>query len=285
MTVNLSQLRAFEAVAREGGFTRAARALRVTQPTISGQVRELEETYGVQLFERRGRSVELTAAGQRLHELSRRLFLLAAEAHELLSAESGAIRGRLRVGADAPFHLLPLLGRFSCRHPDVELQVSFGNSREVREAVLDQRCDVAVLPEVAPDPRLRVVHLCDEQVVLVVRRDHPWAAAGAVDVVELAGAALVFREEGSTTRAIFERAAADAGVEVHAALEIGSREAMREAVAAGLGVGMIFAGELGDDPRLAPVEVRGAALDVGEALVCLERRAGLPIIRALIEAR
>ena len=281
--MNLSQLRAFHAVATHGGFTRAARALHVTQPTLSGQVRALEDTYGAPLFERHGRGVALTELGRGLHGLTGQVFQLVDEAHQLLSAQRGAVRGSLRVAADAPFHVLPLLGAYRERYPEVDLALSFGNTASVLDAVLHRRADVAVLPGVARDARLRVVHLADEEVVLIVPRSHPWATRGVVDAADLTGTTVLRREEGSTTRVAFERALAELGIPTRPGLEVGSREAMREAVAAGLGVGVIFRGELGPDPRLAPVRVVGADLAVGEKLVCLARRAELPVIRALLE--
>ena len=107
--MNFAQLRAFHGVAVEGSFTRAAERLNVTQPTLSGQVKDLEQTFGVKLFERRGRGVALSELGQRLLGISRQIFGLEAEAQQLLSAARALTRGRLRVGADAPYHVLPVL--------------------------------------------------------------------------------------------------------------------------------------------------------------------------------
>ena len=99
--MNHAQLRAFHAVASEGSFTRAAVALHVTQPTLSGQVKALEESFGVRLFDRRGRKVMPTELGRELLDLTRRLFGLEAEAEHLLSAARGLSKGHLRIGADA----------------------------------------------------------------------------------------------------------------------------------------------------------------------------------------
>src|SRR5687768_13461963 len=111
--MNLAQLRAFHAVAAAGGFTRAAARLGVTQPTLSGQVKALEEAYGVELIERRGRQLALTEIGTALLDLTRRIFGLADEAEQLLGAARGLERGHLRLGADAPYHVLPALGAFT----------------------------------------------------------------------------------------------------------------------------------------------------------------------------
>ncbi|HEY4164795.1 MAG TPA: LysR family transcriptional regulator, partial [Dongiaceae bacterium] len=104
MSISQSQLRAFHAVATEGSFTKAAANLNVTQPTLSGQVRALEERYGVHLFDRRRRKIEVTDIGRQLLEITWRLFNLEIEAEQVLTAAKGLKRGHLRIGADAPYH-------------------------------------------------------------------------------------------------------------------------------------------------------------------------------------
>ncbi len=155
--MNHAQLRAFHAVALHGGFTRAAEALRLTQPTLSGQVKSLEEHYGVRLFERRGRSVELTDLGAALLDIARRIFGLEAEADQLLATARGLTSGQLRVGADAPYHVVPFLAGFSRRHPNIRLTMTFGNSEHVLQDLFDRRTDIAVLPDLDDDERLRAL--------------------------------------------------------------------------------------------------------------------------------
>jgi len=132
-----AQLRAFHAVATAGGFTRAAARLGVTQPTLSGQVKALEESYGVVLIERRGRQARLTELGEALVALTRRIFGLTEEAEQLLAAARGLERGHLRVGADAPYHILASLSRFVQRYPKLRLSLSVGNSETLIRDLLD----------------------------------------------------------------------------------------------------------------------------------------------------
>ena len=129
MAINHAHLRAFHAVAAEGGFSRAAVARHVSQPTLSGQVRALEERYGVKLFDRRGRGVELTDLGRALFEVTRRLFAQEAEAEQMLAAARGLTSGELRVGADAPYNVIPMLAALNRRYPGVRLTLAFGNGR------------------------------------------------------------------------------------------------------------------------------------------------------------
>ena len=268
------QLRAFHAVADNRGFTRAAEALNVTQPTLSGQVRGLEETYGVRLFERRGRGVELTPIGERLFAVTQRLMDDQAEALRLLTAARGLHTGVLRVGADAPYHVIPLLATFSGDHPGIQLSLSFGNSVEVLERLFERRCDVAVLPAVPSDRRLHVIPFQRERIGVFVERNHPWARRKAVAMADLTG---------SVTRAIFEQALAEAKVRPGPSLEVGSREAVREAVAAGFGVGAVFESEFGNDRRLHLLRVEGGTLETTEYAVCRQDRRTAPVVRAFLD--
>jgi LysR family transcriptional regulator, low CO2-responsive transcriptional regulator len=284
VSINPAQLRAFHAVASEGSFTRAARALNVTQPTLSAQVKGLEERYGVRLFDRRGRGVALTGLGEALLAVTRRLKAVEEEAEQMLAAARGLRTGTLRVGADAPYSIVPSLGAFSRRHPGIKLQLSIGNSNKVLTDLLEHRCDVALLADVAYDPRLFATPILEDRLLAFVAGTHPWAARGTVALSELVGERIVLREPGSSTRRLFETALGRRGIALREVMEIGSREAVREAVAAGLGVGIVAASELGHDDRIAPVEIADARLDTVEYLVCLEERRNLRIVRAFFEA-
>jgi len=284
VTINPAQLRAFHAVASEGSFTRAAQALNVTQPTLSAQVKGLEERYGVQLFDRRGRGIVLTGLGEDLLAVTRRHKAVEEEAEQILAAARGLRTGTLRVGADAPYSIVPSLGAFSRRHPGIRLQLSIGNSNKVLTDLLEHRCDVALLADVAYDPRLFATPILEDRLLAFVARTHPWAARGTVALSELVGERIVLREPGSSTRRLFETALSRRGIALREVMEIGSREAVREAVAAGLGVGIVAATELGHDDRIAPVEIVDARLDTVEYLVCLEERRNLRIVRAFFDA-
>jgi aminoethylphosphonate catabolism LysR family transcriptional regulator len=281
--MNLAQLRAFNAVAGTGGFTRAAARLGVTQPTLSGQVKALEEAYGVELIERRGRQLALTQTGAALLDLTRRIFGLAEEAEQLLAAARGLERGHLRLGADAPYHVLPALGAFVQRYPKLRLSLTVGNSEALLRDLFDHRIDVAVVANLAPDPRLHALAVRRDRLVLFVRKTHPWARRKWVKPAELAGERLVLREPGSSTRRVFETAMAAAGIALEEVIEINSREAVREAVAAGLGIGVVSESEFGNDQRLVKVTLAEADLGATEYVACLAERRELRLIRAFLE--
>ncbi len=281
--MNHAQLRAFHAVALHGGFTRAAEALRLTQPTLSGQVKSLETDYGVRLFERRGRSVELTDLGAALLDIARRVFGLETEAEQLLATARGLTSGQLRVAADAPYHVVPFLAAFSRRHPNIRLTMTFGNTERVLRELFERRTDIAVLPDLRDDERLHTLAFRRDRLVVFVDRGHAWSRRRSIRLEEIAGQRLIQREPGSTTRAIFEAALGRAGVTPAAVLEIGSREAVREAVAAGLGVGVVSQSEFGRDDRIHYLTVRDARLRTTEYAACLAARRDTPVIEAFFE--
>ncbi len=283
MTINHAQLRAFHAVADAGSFTRAAQIIHVTQPTLSGQVAGLEDTYGVKLFERRGRGIELTDLGHGLFGVTRRLFSQEAEAEQILSSARGLMSGLLRVGADAPYNVIPVLATFNRRHPGIRLSMTFGNSERVLQELFDRRSDIAVVPDISPDERLYAVPFRTDRLVVFVERGHAWAARRSIRLEELNGQRLILREVGSTTRAVFERAMAEAGIKPDQVLEIGSREAVREAVAAGLGIGVVFESEFGRDSRLHRLRLRDVKLQAVEYAACLSERRPVRVVRAFFD--
>ena len=284
MAITHSQLRAFHAVASAGSFTRAAAALHVTQPTLSAQVKSLEETYGALLFERRGRRIEPTELGQQLLGVTRRYFSLETEAEQLLAATRGLRGGHLRVAADAPQHVMATLSAFNRTYPGVRLSLSIGNSDEVLHQLLDHRADVAVIADLEPDARLFARPLRRDHLIAFVERAHPWARRGSIRLDDLARQRVVLRETGSTTRRAFEAAIARAGIAVGEVLEIGSREAVREAVAAGLGIGVVSAFEFGHDKRLRALAIVGRRIEVVEHVACLADRRDLRVVRAFLDA-
>jgi len=281
--MNYLHLRAFHAVATHGSFTRAAAALNVTQPTISDQVKVLENRYEVKLFERHSRRVEMTALGRALYEVARRQFKLEADAEQLLLTAKGLTHGRLRVAAGAPQLVIPLLGNFKRRHPGIQLALQFGNSEVVLRSLFERRCDLVMLPDIGADERLYAVPFRRDRLIAFVEGGHPWSTRRSITLADLQGEALVLREVGSRTRAVFETAMAGAGVVMGETLEIGSREGVREAVAAGLGIGIVSEGELGVDARLHAIAIRESGLEVTEYAACLAERQSVRVVSAFFD--
>lgn len=281
--MNYAHLRAFHAVANEGGFTRAADRLGVTQPTLSAQVKALEDNFGVALFDRRGRGIVATTLGRQLLDITRRLFLLEEEAQELLARARDLTTGHLRVSADGPYHVVPFLAAFAERYPAVHISLAIGNSQEVLNSLLHYQADVAVVADLEADPKLESIVCAESRLVVFVPRQHPWSRRRGIRLADLDGEPMVLREQGSMTRRIFERATARAKVKPRVIMEIESREAVREAVAAGLGIGVVSEPEFGNDERLVSVPVIDGDLILREYVVCLRERRNLRIVAALLD--
>jgi len=277
------QLRAFHHVAICGGFSRAAEALHLTQPAISDQVRKLEEEYDVTLFNRRRKQITLTRAGQRLLEITRRLFEVEKQAHEML-LESRALRsGSMRIIADSAHHALPILGRFRARYPGIELSIHSGNSEEVIARLLEYEAEFGIVGEVPDSDAFEVLKLNSTPLIAFAAAGHPLSSRRQITLAELSRQMLVLRERGSKTRAKIEAAAAQRGLSLKATIEAEGREAVREIVATGGGVGIVSAAELGHDNRLVPIRLVDCEIVMDEALVCLKERAGGKLIGALLD--
>jgi aminoethylphosphonate catabolism LysR family transcriptional regulator len=267
-----AQLRAFHAVAQHGGFTRAAERLGLTQPTLSDQVKRLERDFDVELFTRGRRRTQLTETGQRLFELADAMLDMENRAVAMLAETRELRAGHLTIAADAPFHLLQVIGAFRRRYPEVTLAVAIGNSAEVMDRLADYRADIGVLANAPEDPRFRTVVLRDDPLVAVVPADHSFAAAAEVPFGQLIGENLVLREVGSTTRRLVEDEFRRRGVPLPAVIAVEGRESVREAVAAGIGIGFVSEAEFGFDARLAMVRIADCELRMREYMVALEAR-------------
>lgn len=265
-----TQIRAFDAVAHHGSFSRAAEALGLTQPAVTIQVKALEERYGVKLLERSRRAVRLTEMGERLFRMSRRYSSLEEQMREILTESSELESGQLSLTADGPHIAMGVFARFLARHPNIELSVAMGNTRFVREQLLERRTDLAILPGVERHPQIHAMPLWRHTAVLIVANDHPWAGRESVRLAELHDQPMISREEGSNTRRITHAAMAKAGVRPRTVLELGSREAVCEAVGAGLGFSVIWELEASASTRFRTLHIRDTKITSSDYVACLK---------------
>ena len=281
--MNKSQLRSFHAAAELGGFTAASRALQISQPTVTTQVRSLEEEYGVELFVRQGRIVKLTSAGEELYEITKRVVLHENEAREFLKAQSGRLTGHLRLAAVGPFHATDVLVALKTQHPDVRVSVLLGNSQLTLQRLLHYDADVAMIAHFDDDPRVTMVPFSRHRVVVFVHHGHPWFKRTAVTLAELRGQDFILREEGSTTRLAFEQALAKADININRILEIGSREAVWKAVEQGLGAGVVADFEFVPHPRLKTVEIADVEITTNYHIAYLKERSRSRLVQTLVK--
>jgi aminoethylphosphonate catabolism LysR family transcriptional regulator len=281
--MNLFQLRAFDAVAREGSFTRAAARLFISQPAVTGHIKALEEHYQITLLRRTARRVELTEEGIKLAAITRAMFGLAEEAQALLEANRQLLTGRLEVAADGPHLVMPMLARLRALYPGVTVNLRLGNAQETLAALLSEHADVAVLTEVEPRKGLHLQSLGASRICALVPLGHEWLAEPeGIAIEQLDQVIMVLREPSSITRRTFDGACALAKVQPRVLLELDSREAVTEAVAAELGVGIVSSAEVSHDPRVRAVPIRGEGLLNQHMMGCIERRRDLRLIQAFL---
>jgi len=284
MPISHAHLRSFHAVATHGSFTRASEMLNITQPTLSGQVKELEERYGTRLFIRHGRRIELTDIGKSAFNITRHIFRHEEEVEHLLQSARALTSGLLRVGADSPYIATPLLAQFQRLYPGIQISIQYGNSQQLMSWIISRSCDVAFMPNIPQeDERLYSIPLPPGRLVVFVSQDHDWAERRSVTIEELVTQRIVLREKGSLTRSIFEEAVAQAGHLLPDVMEISGREGVREAVAAGFGVGIVAESELVADSRLRALPVSNAELAHAEYVVCLQEMRSLRVNEAFLE--
>lgn len=281
--MRLTQLRSFYAVARMGSFTKAAEQLHVSQPTITTQVRFLEESYKVELFHRSGRRVQLTPLGEQLMRLAQQIFGLEADAVSLL-ADAGELRtGHLRVAAVGPYHVTQMLADFNAHYPDIKVNVSTGNSQDVLDRLLDYRADVGVLAQLVEDERFLSVPFGRHPVGIFTASSHRFARRRSIRLAELQGERMILREEGSTTRKALELALGEAGITVEPVMEISSREMIREAVSQGIGIAAVSTVEYVPGPGLHLVGISDAQIYTYAHILCLAERRSMRMVKAFFD--
>lgn len=280
----LAALKAFDATARLGSMTAAARALGLQQPTLSAHIQRLEQVHGVELFHRRGRRLDLTAFGRALLEHSRRAFAAEDDALALLLAAQNRFAGHLEVHAIGPYNVVPILRRFVQRHPQVNVAVRVGDSRSIVARLLDHQGDLGVVLNATEDPALVFVPHRRQRLVVFAPVGHPLTRQQPLVMADLHQQRFVIREEGSTTRRVFESAMRQRGLQHRVAIEMGSREAVREAVAQGLGLGVVADTAYVADARLVPLRVSDSDMATLVHLVCRRERRQSPLVAAFFDA-
>ncbi|CCN05194.1 putative transcriptional regulator [Bordetella bronchiseptica Bbr77] len=270
-------------MARCGTVTKAAAQLGVSQPTVTGQLRQLESRYGVELFHRQGRGLRLSDAGHRLMPLVEKLVQQESEIEFRLRDASDLREGCLRVGATGPFYIMDTVRRYNQRYPAIELSVAIGNSQSMLQALHDYRIDVATSSVAMNNPNLYRRAIAADPLRIVVHRGHPLAARASAGLADLAPYALLLREPGSMTRQLTEEALQKAGVAPARVLEIGSRESIRQAILCNLGVSLIPSREVPAHAELATVAIADTEVLMQEYLYCLRERQPVQLIARFLE--
>ncbi|MDO9385841.1 MAG: LysR family transcriptional regulator [Thiobacillus sp.] len=260
--LTLRQFRVFDAVARHLSFSRAAEELHLSQPAVSMQVRGIETILGVRLTEQLGKKIFLTEAGREVLHASQaitaRLDDLQANLAQLQSIDSG----QLNLAATSTVNVIAtdILARFRGRHPGVSVHLDVSNRAAVLDQLVGNRIDLAIMGQVPDGLGLDAIRFLDNPLVVIAPPDHPLVGQKNISMTSLATESFLVREAGSGTRGAMERFFAARGLEIRSSMEMSSNEAIKQAVQAGLGLGILSLQTLEMElalKRLAVLEVEG----------------------------
>lgn len=241
MHFTLQQLRLFDAVYRNQSYTRAARELFLSQPAVSIQIKRLEEQAGTSLFETVGKKIFPTSAGKAMFEASQdilnRVKLLKNTMEELKGEVTGPLQ--IAVVTTAKYFMPHLLGQFLKNYPDVEPKLIFTNRAKVMDRLINNQDDFVIMGQIPDDGRLEAHPFLENIIVPVASPSHPLAGKKNLPLESLKDVRFLMREPGSGTRLVFERLLESKGVSIEHSMELGSSEAIKQGVMAGLGVSIL----------------------------------------------
>ena len=262
MHLTLRQLKVFEAVARHLNYTRAAEELHLTQPAVSMQVKQLEESLGVAFFEQLGKRIHLTEAGQELLGYARTITQQLDELEGVLNRMKGLGGGRLRisVATTANYFIPTLLGSFSRRYPDVTVSLDVTNRETLLRQLTENTVDLVVMGQPPAEADVEAQVFMDNPLVVVAPTDHPLAKKKQIPLARLQEETFLVRESGSGTRIAMERFFNERGMRLKTGMEVGSNEAIKQSVQAGLGLGLLSRATIEQELALR----RLAVLDVAD---------------------
>ncbi len=250
MHVSLRQLRAFEAVARLRSFSRAADELHVTQPTVSKQIRLLSDEIGLALLEQIGKKVFLTEAGEHLYTTCGDWLETWGRFEQTIADMKGVKKGRLRIASvtTTKYFMPRLLGPFCAQYPGIDIALEVLNRDRLLERLARNQDDLYVMGVPPEGMAIECEPFLENALVVLAPAAHPLAKLGrTVRFAELASEPFLVRERGSGTRLTMERLFQEHGATANIRMELGSNEAIKQAVAGGLGLAILSDSTLGED--------------------------------------
>jgi len=241
MHVTFRQLKVFESVARHLNFTRAAEELHLTQPAVSMQIKQLEQSVELPLFEHMGKKVFLTEAGNEMYHYSRSIAQLLDEADEVFEELKGAHRGHLAisVASTANYFATRLLAAFSKRFENITFSLDVTNRKTLMNQLGANEKDLVIMGKPPENIDLVVEPFMENPLVVIASPSHPLVGKKGIPLISLQNESFVVREQGSGTRIAMERFFAEHQVSLTTGMEMSSNEAIKQAVEAGLGLGIV----------------------------------------------
>lgn len=288
--MTLHQLRIFLAVAKLKSFTRASNELHLSQPDVSLHIRGLEEEVGLKLFERVAKKIYLTQAGEVLKEQANRIFAQLRETEQALAQLKGLMHGSLPIGASTTIgmYLLPqALSDFRRRFPGIKVNLKIANTEEIERLVRGMEVDVGFIGGVlTPTKELKVEPYLEDELVLILSSQHPLVKRKKLQASHLTKETFILREPGSATRQVFEQALKKQQIEINIGMELDSTEAIKWAVAEGLGVSVVSKHAVTRETKaglLSTRRIHGLSLYRPLFIVYHSQRLLPPAVRAFLE--
>ena len=279
-----SQLRAFHCVATYGGFSKAAEKTQHSQPVLSGHVKQLEEFYDNLLFKREKKRISLTSAGKELFILTKQFFEVEEQINSHLSKSSASVSGKIRIVADSAIHIIKILKSFRKNYPDVIIYLTIGNSKEVTTSIRNYDAEIGVIGSPVEGPDLQTLTLETSKIKAIASKKFFNKIPKSLSFQDLEQLPLIFRENGSHTRETLIAEALKQKKQLVPVIEVTGREGLHELVANGLGIGFVSQAEIGQDPRLAHIDIDAGHTEMTETLMYLTARKEVPVIRAFLKA-
>jgi DNA-binding transcriptional LysR family regulator len=241
MHLTLQQLKLFESVFRNNSYTRASEELHLTQPAVSIQIKRLEEQVGMPLFEQVGKKIFPSQAGSRLYDASLDILSRVEDLRNSIEELKGEVKGSLQMSVvtTAKYFMPHLLGMFLKDYPDVEPRLKFTNRANVVDRLLQNKDDFVVMGQIPKDVKLETYPFLENILVPVAPPDHPLANKKNIPLKKLIKERHLVREPGSGTRLAFERLLENNGLHIEPYMELGSSEAIKQGVMAGLGLAVM----------------------------------------------
>ena len=281
--MNVTQLKTFVTLADSGSFAETAIRQGVTRPAVTNHIKAFETKYDVRLFTRNGRSIEVSAFGERLLPQARHVLEMLDEIETTFGNAMNLTRSHLTVGVGEPFLGIDLISAFVSRYPGVRIQAKESDAPALMKDLDERKLDIAILALTEPDPRFENFLYNLDELLICVSKNHVWAGRQSIELSELQKQTMVLPGTGTTCRRIFDAALSSAAVEPIISLEFDEWDPIKEAVAHGIGAGILQGVHLAADPRLTPLRVTGTDLRVPQYVVCPAEYTQLKSVRAFLE--
>lgn len=262
MRITLRQLQSFESVARHHSFSQAAQEMHVSQPTVSKQIKALQNEIGLPLIEQFGKKLHLTEAGEHLYQTSQIWLNHWDQFEQTIANMKGMTAGRLRIATvtTTKYFLPKLLGQFCQKYPGVDVRLEILNRERVMERLERNEDDVYIMGVPPTNPDIEAIPFLANSLLMIATLDHPLAQKTKIPLSQVAHEPFICREPGSGTRLQIERLFEKQGLKPNIRLEMGSNEAIKQAVAGGLGLSILSSSTLiheQKDNELAILDVEG----------------------------